>query len=285
MCPTALVMSLVSLALVLAGSASAAPRVTFKVKAIPIPGFRGTGAILGAGSEVEVQVTIGGTEYGGFPSPLTGISIYAPKGVKLTPAGFATCAPSALEASGAAGCPKKSRAGPPGVGLGVVTFGGERVPEEVSIQGFFAPAGGLTFYVEGNTPTSFQILELAHWVMAGAPFGPELIVEVPLIETVPGADDASVISFTVKVGAAYRRGGRMVSYITEPKKCPRGGFPTKAELKFLSGESVTVTDTVPCPGHEGETAGRGRERAAGHGLTLQRSAPAMRSNRSRRGSW
>lgn len=233
--------------LVLAGSTSAAPTATLKAKAIPIPGFPGTGDILGASADVEIQVTISGTEYGGYPSPMTGLNVYAPSGIKLAPEGFATCTPSVLEVSGAAGCPKNSSAGPQGVGLGVVTFGGERVPESVSIQQFFAPGGGLSFYVEGKTPASFQILERSHWIMASAPFGPELIVEVPLIETVPGGDDASVLSFKVKVGAAYRKGRKVVSYITQPKKCPRGGFPVKMELKFLSGETVTVADKVPCP--------------------------------------
>jgi hypothetical protein len=242
-----LCLTLVLVSPALASVASAAPTATFNVAALPIPGFRGTGDILGAGAEVEVEVTIKGTEYGGFPSPLTGIDVYAPAGATVTPAGFATCAPPVLEASGPSGCPKKSSAGPRGVGLGVVSFGGEPVPEKVSIQEFIAPGGGLTFYVDGNTPASFQILERAHWVTASAPFGPELIVEVPLIETVPGADDASVTSFKVTVGAAYRKGGKTVSYLTEPKKCPRGGFRVKLELKFLSGETVPVTNAVPCP--------------------------------------
>ncbi len=230
-----------------AATASATPTVTFKAIPRPISGFPRTGNILGAGAAVEAQVTISGTEYGGFPSPLTGAAFYAPAGVKVTSAGFATCAPSVLEAGGAAECPKKSSAGPTGEGLGVVSFGGERVNENVSIQDFFAPAGGLTFYVEGSTPASFQILEKAFWVTASAPYGPELIVEVPLVETLPGADDASILSFKVKVGAAYKRGKKTVSYFTLPKQCPKGGFPVKAELKFMSGETVTVAYKEPCP--------------------------------------
>jgi hypothetical protein len=250
-CTALLVPLLVLVALVLAGTASATPTATFKLKAIPIPGFPGTGNILGAGTEVEVEVTISGTEYGGFPSPLTGINLYGPSGIKVTPTGFATCAPSALEDSGAAGCPKRSSAGPPGVGYGDVSFGGDTVPEKVSIQGFFAAGGGLIFYVEGTTPASFQYLEKAQWVMASPPYGPEVMVEVPLVETVPGANDASVTSFNVKVGAAYRRGKQTVSYITQPKRCPKGGFPVKLELKFLSGETVTDAYAVPCPKHRG----------------------------------
>jgi hypothetical protein len=228
------------------------PTVTFKAKALPIPGFPGTGNILGAGTEVETQVTIGGSEYAGFPSPMTGLNVYAPAGAKVTAQGFATCSPSVLKANGADACPKNSRAGPPGVGLGVVAFGGEEVPETVSIESFFAPGSGPTFFVEGRTPAFFQVLEKSHWVMASAPFGPELIIEVPLIETVPGGNDASVTGFKVKVGAAYKKGKKTVSYLTTPKTCPEpmGGFPIKLELKFLSGATVTATDVVPCPKHK-----------------------------------
>jgi hypothetical protein len=233
--------------LVLTSGAAAAPAVTLKVKALPIPGFPGTGDVLGAGAEVEVQSTISGTEYGGYPSPLTGINLYSPAGSQIIPEGFTTCANSVLETDGGKGCPQRSRAGPVGVGLGVVTFGGVPVPEKVSIESFFAPGGGLTFLVEGLTPSYFQVLEKAHWVDASPPYAQEVIVEVPLVETDPGGNDASVTSFTVKVGAAYRRGKKTVSYFTQPKKCPKGGFPTKMEMKFLSGESVTVSDTVPCP--------------------------------------
>ncbi len=239
--------SIVLASLAFAPGAAAAPTITLKVKALPIPGFPGTGDVLGAGAAVEVQSTISGTEYGGYPSPLTGINLYAPSGSKINPAGFVTCTDSVLENAGGTGCPKRSRAGPTGVGLGVVTFGGEPVPEKVSIESFFAPGGGLTFLVEGTTPSYFQVLEKAHWISASPPYGEEVIVEVPLVETAPGANDASVTSFTVKVGAAYRQGRKTFSYFTQPKKCPKGGFPAKMEMRFLSGETATVSDTVPCP--------------------------------------
>jgi hypothetical protein len=242
----ALLAALSSLALV-PTVASAAPVVTLKAAALPIPGFPGTGDILGAGAETEVQSTITGTEYGGFPSPLQLITIDSPAGTKVNPNGFATCSPKTLELDGPTGCPKKSIAGPVGEGLGIVSFGDERVAEKASIQGFFAPDNTLAFYVDGNTPVSLQIVEKAHWVSGSAPFGPKAVVEVPLIETVPGALDVSITSFKVEIGAAYKKGKRTVSYITLAKKCPKGGAPIKAEMKFLSGETATATYNVPCP--------------------------------------
>jgi hypothetical protein len=236
-----------ALALVLPATVAAAPVVTLSVTPRSIPGFPGTGNILGAGVAVETKATISGSEYDGSPSPLTELVIYAPAGVRVDPDGFATCAPSALAAEGVAACPAKSRAGPLGEGLGVVTFGGQRVEEKASIQPFFAPDGGLSFYLVGSQPVAFEVLENAHWSAAAAPFGPKLVVEVPLIASVPGADDASILSFTVRVGAAYRRGRHTTSYFTLPKRCPKGGFPVKAELRFLSGEISTVALKEPCP--------------------------------------
>lgn len=233
--------------LVLVAAASAAPTVTFKAKPVPIPGFPGTGNILGAGAEVVVQDTIAGTEYGGFPSPLVLLSIAAPAGTEVTPTGFATCASTALEISGPAGCPKKSIAGPVGEGTGVVTFGGEQVEEKVTLQAFFAPDNGLVIYADGSTPVSLQIVEKGHWVRAAPPYGPELIVEIPLVESLPGAPDASILSFKVAVGAAYRKGGKTISYITLPSRCPRAGAPIESELSFLSGERTTVAYRQPCP--------------------------------------
>src|ERR1700729_1982077 len=103
--------ALASVVLAMLGVSSvavAAPVVTLKVKALPIPGFPGTGNELGAGAQVEVESTISGTEYGGYPSPLTGINLYSPAGAKITPAGFVTCTNSVLENAGGKGCPQRS---------------------------------------------------------------------------------------------------------------------------------------------------------------------------------
>src|SRR5438270_14101185 len=112
-------------------TASAAPTITIKAAAIPIPGFPHTGNIYGAGAAVKSEVTISGTEYGGFPPPLIHVNVYLPKGTQLHPSGFPTCPVANLEPSGPgpSACPKGSKAGPPGRVLGEVAFGKEIVPE------------------------------------------------------------------------------------------------------------------------------------------------------------
>ncbi len=241
-------------ALTLPAGASAVPTVAIKAKIVPIKGFPGTGNKLGAGAAVESQVTISGTEYGGFPPPLIGVNVFLPKGTVLHPSGFPVCSPTVLEPSGKGpkACPKGSSAGPVGTATGVVAFGSSIVPETTTIESFYAPGGGLEFFTFGHEPVLLEILSTAHFVSASGLYSKELIAQVPLVETVPGAQDASVKSISLVVGSAIRKHGQTIYYGRVPKKCPKGGFPGKAELTFaglggLTQQTVTQTLKVPCP--------------------------------------
>jgi hypothetical protein len=249
---SAIVVLLVLAVLALPVDAPARPVVTFKARAVPIPGFRHTGNILGAGAALQVQYTIRGTEYGGFPPPLIGVNFYTPAGTRIHSHGFTTCSPGALQNNGPSACPRRSRVTLAGTALGVVSLGRERVQERASIQAFFAPGGALQFYTSGSSPVSLEFLSPSHVASAQAPYAQKLITTVPLIETVPGAPDASTLSIAVKIGAAFRRGHRVIYYGTMPKRCPRGGFRVKSELLFaglggLAPQTVPVTYRAPCP--------------------------------------
>jgi hypothetical protein len=236
--------------------APAAPKVTVKAKVLPVlmnPAssksrtYPKTGNILGAGASVETTFQISGTEYGGFPSPLTGVIVYLPAGTKLHPQGFATCSSAILESHEVQRCPKRSIASPKGEVLGVVSFGGTRVEEKATVQAFFTSGGSLAFFTEGREPASLEVLSTGSFSGASKPFGQKLTAVVPLVSTVPGAPYASVQSVRIRVGAAFMRGKKLISYGTVPKKCPKGGFPAKTELQFLSGETSTASIKVPCP--------------------------------------
>jgi hypothetical protein len=248
-------LGLAAAALGLPAAAGAAPTVTLKVKAVPIPvnpnanggpTYPGTGNILGAGAALETEYKISGTEYGGFPLPLIGVTFLTPPGTKLHPQGFAVCATAVLESHEVQKCPKKSSAGPVGLASGVVAFGGTRVHETLTVQPFFAPGGGLAFFAEGKTPASIEILTKGSF-KPGAGGGPEFSGAIPLVETVPGAPYASVEVIRVKVGAAFKQGKKLISYGTVPKKCSKGGFPIKSVLTFLGGVEVPVSVKAPCP--------------------------------------
>jgi hypothetical protein len=243
----------------LTGVASAAPTVTMKMAAVPIPGFPHTGNIYGAGAAVQTEFSIKGSEYGGFPAPLIGVNVWLPTGTKIHTAGFKDCSIPSLEAKEPKKCPSGSKAGPVGHANGVVAFGSERVHEEVSIESFFTSAG-LGFYVEGHSPVQLEFFSNGKLTKlgGGGGFGPEVVTEVPLVETVPGAPDASTETINVKVGAAIKKGGKAIYYGTVPPKgkCPKGGFKVKAELIFASipalparapGETATAEYRPPCP--------------------------------------
>jgi len=263
-------------ALAMPGAASATPTVTFKAVAIPIPGFPHTGNILGAGAALKTEFKITGSEYDeGHPPPLIGVNVFFPKGSVLRPQGFPTCSPNALKeigepAIGTKACPKGSlltfavsgaQPESPSIvlknesyGHGVVKIGaGAPVEEKTRIQGFFAPGGGLEFFVKGVTPSLFEFISPGHLSNAGGGFGPALFTKVPLVETLPGAADASVEKIVVYAGAARKQGKKTTYYGTIPKKCPKGGFPLKAELTFaMNGNEATpetalATYKAPCP--------------------------------------
>ncbi len=253
-------LALIGLAVLgLSATALAAPTVTLKAAAVPIPinlanpggrTYPGTGNILGAGTALETEFLISGTEYGGGPPPLREVKFFAPAGSKLHTQGFTTCSATTLEHSGPGACSKKSYASPLGEANGYVSFGTERVHEKVTVQGFFV-SGGLAFYANGNSPVSIEIVSKGSVTYSGG--APVFTAEVPLIPSVPGALDASATQIKVKVGAAYKKGKKLISYATVPKKCPKGGFPVRAELKFGAGESPAEWVTsmasykAPCP--------------------------------------
>jgi hypothetical protein len=248
------VLAIALLGLSVPATALAAPSVTLKVKAIPIkknpsskggPNWPHTGNILGAPTAVEAEFHITGTEYFGSPSPLTEVIATFPTGSKVSTKGFTTCSQSILESHEVQKCPKKSVAGPVGEAGGVVSFGSTRVHEKLTVQPFFAPGGGLGFYAEGREPALIELLSSGGFTSLSPT--PTLATKVPLVITVPEAPYGSAEFIKVEVGAAFMKGKKLVSYGTLPKKCPKGGFPVKATLKFLSGESVSVTAKPPCP--------------------------------------
>lgn len=236
--------------------APAAPKVTVKAKVLPIPinpaspngrTYPKTGNFFGAGATVETTFQISGSEYAGAPSPLTGVVVYLPAGTKLHPQGFATCSNAILESHEVQKCPRRSVASSKGEVLGVVSFGQSRVLEKASVRAFFTAGGNLAFFTEGTEPASLEVLSTGRFSGASNPFGKKLTAVVPLVLTVPEAPYASVLSIRIRVGAAFIQGKKLISYGTVPKKCPKGGFPAKTELKFLSGETSTASIKVPCP--------------------------------------
>ena len=232
-------------ALALPAIASATPTVSLKAAIKPIPGFKHTGNILGAGAILQTEIDISGTVYAGGPPPVTEVKGYFPKGTKINTKGFTTCTAHALEQKGTAGCPKKSSAGKTAPTDGFVSLGGERVPETVAVSPFLVAGGGLDFWIEGDSPVKIEKLATGSWSFPSS--GPVITVKVPLIETLPGAPDASATHIDTTLGGAQKKGKKVTYYGQVPKRCPKGGFPGRVVVSFLGGTSVTAATKVPCP--------------------------------------
>jgi hypothetical protein len=270
LCTTGLVLLGIAV-LGLPGQASAeeipVPAVKVKASVVPIPGFPGTGNFYGKGAAVESTFEIEGSGYGvtpqnpkGSPPPISAVNVYFPKGVTLHQSAFGSCTEATLKNIGPRGCPKSSIGSSPGSVLGEVTFGTTRVPEEATLQAFFAPGGGVLFYTQGSTPVSIEVISSGKWARSSGKYSWVLETLVPAVATVPGAPFASVSKIHVKAGAAIRSHGKVIPYGTVPKKgeCPKGGFFGKTEVTFggmfggerefgIPAKTVTTVIRVPCP--------------------------------------
>ena len=153
--------------------AAAKPSVTFT------PEFS-SGALAGPGS-IAATLKLEGTRIRRLPSPADPSPSQTAGRPTVSAGGHTTCSKQTLEQVGPSGCSATSAAGPVGTARGIVSFGSERVQEEATVQSFFAPGGGLTFFVNGHSPVSLEILASA--TVAGN----VITIEVPLVSTVPGA--------------------------------------------------------------------------------------------------
>jgi hypothetical protein len=201
------------------------------------------------------------TTEGTAPPPLTAVDLKMPAGMNYTTTtlGLAICQPSALAAKGVAGCPANSRLGygsadvevPFGVGAG------HEIPEVQALSGP-SPNGNLVveFYANGLYPVYAQLAFSGEVLPATGAFGSQLATTVPLITSVPGGPDVSVLSVTSTIGPSHLTyykhvHGRLVSFhprgVAVPERCPSGGFPFAADFTFLDGSHTSAQTTVPCP--------------------------------------
>ena len=242
-------MILVALAVLgLPALASAATVTGVKAAIVPIPGFPGTGDILGAGADVEIEGRLEGNELpGGLPLQTRRLVVYFPAGTKIDPTGFPTCTVVKLEEVGPEGCPKQSRVADGTVGVADQIGSGEATREEGKLEIFITPGDGVVAYANAASPISAQIIIPAHWEAAPAPYGLKLTFEIPLVDSVPGALPVSGTSLKVKAGAAIRKGGKTYYYGRVPAKCPKGGFPGKGEVTLEGGQNIVTELKVPCP--------------------------------------
>ena len=252
------VLGLSVIALALPSFAAATPVVTFKAKAVPHPnGLQGHGEHPGRRCCAAGRIhDLGHRIRWSTRRRLKGSTSTCPRGRSLHPTGFPTCPevrtrtdrPGTRTLPQGLGWPvrsAKSRASSPSARKSCE----ENRPSNPSTPRAAASSSSPT----ATNRRSWKSSPRANTSSASGLYSHELIASIPLVETVPGADDASVKSISVKVGSAYKSKGKTIYYGRLPKKCPKGGFPLKTEVHLrrrvggLERQVVSKTYKAPCP--------------------------------------
>jgi hypothetical protein len=216
---------------------------------------------LGRRTTLSFGFRIAGAD-GLLPPALTAIDLSYPAnlGIALSGLGLATCTAGKLEASGLPGCQADSIMGL-GDATAEISLGSTVVGEPVPITILRAPdeAGhiSLLFDAVGASPLSTSAVFTAALLPAPAPFGGQVSIDVPLIASLPGAPDVSIVQLRATLGphglTYYEQAeGRTFAYqppgILLPDYCPRGGFPFAVQFSFVDGSHASARATEPCPG-------------------------------------
>jgi hypothetical protein len=141
-----------------------------------------------------------------------------------------------------------------------VPFGPIDIQEAVEMIAFMGPPvhEGVTMilYGEGRTPVYAQVLLQGSLVSGNGPFNELLLTSnVPLVPTLPGAKDVSMISMHLSLGPQtliyYKHvHGHTIPFhpsgIVLPATCPKEGFQFTSTLTFADGSVVHVDPVIPC---------------------------------------
>jgi hypothetical protein len=195
------------------------------------------------------------------PPPLIEMQLSYPSGINffLNDLGIRRCAESVLETSGPAGCPSNSAMGYGVVQTGIV-LGGTPIVESSPVTILRAPEReghlALLFFAEGTEPVVTNVIFSGLLLSAREPFGGNVKIGVPLVETLPGAPYVSVLRLHATIGPEHLTyyhnvDGVSLAFAPQgillPPTCPRASFPFSAIFTFSDGTRATASTTVPCP--------------------------------------
>jgi hypothetical protein len=196
---------------------------------------------------------------GGVPTPVRHSILRFPAGLELVVPQLRSCGPARLRARGVGGCPAQSVLGR-GSALVEANEGSQTVTEEVSLWLILGPLHNIQPTVEvlgqGYTPFDQRTVLVGTMLAAGGPYGESLTLSIPPISTLPLEPDASIVAFSLTIGAdtprtagktAGQRDDQAANTVRLPHVCPPGGFPFAAEFLYADGSSGSASATVPCP--------------------------------------
>ncbi len=204
---------------------------------------------LGARAALTFTIRYAGGDFG-VPSPVRRSVLRFPAGLSLDVPDLRSCVAARLRARGASGCPSQSVLGG-GHALVEAHAGSQILTEDVALWAFLGPPRNLqpTFAIlgQGYTPLEKRVVFTGVVLGDRAPYGEELVMSIPAIATLPLESDASIVTFSLTIGARKRRGRAGANAVLVPSHCPVGGFPFAAEFTYADGSSGGAAATVPCP--------------------------------------
>jgi hypothetical protein len=204
---------------------------------------------LGARTSLTLTIHYAGGEFG-VPSPVRSSVLRLPAGMSLDIPPLRSCTAAQLRANGAGGCSAGSRLGG-GHALVEAHAGSQTITENVLLSAFLGPPQNLqpTFEIlaQGYTPLDERVVFSGRVLRDRAPYGEALAMSLPPVPTLPMESDASIVTFSLTVGASRRRGGGDQNAVLVPSGCPAGGFPFAARFVYADGSAGEAAARVPCP--------------------------------------
>lgn len=204
---------------------------------------------LGAKGAVTLRVKFAEPSEG-VPTAVRRMSLRFPAGLMLELPRLRSCSASRLRARGPTACPAASALGR-GQALVEAHLGSQTMAEDISLWIFLGPLRNLQPTVmilgRGYTPFDERVVFSGSLIADRAPYGERLVMSIPPIATLPLEPDASIVTFTLTVGATKLAGKHDQNTVLVPSACPVGGFPVAGELAYADGSDGSASATIPCP--------------------------------------
>ncbi len=200
---------------------------------------------LGARAALTLTIRYAGGEFG-VPLAVRKAILRMPAGMSLDVPSLHSCTAARLRARGPSGCPARSQLGT-GHALVETHAGTQTITEGIALRAFLGPPDNLrpTFDIlaQGYSPIDERVVFGGSVLESSAPYGEQLVMSLPPIPSLPLEPDASLVTFSLTVGAR----GRHTTAVRVPASCPAGGLPFAATFTYADGSIGGALARIRCP--------------------------------------
>jgi hypothetical protein len=177
------------------------------------------------------------------PSPVRNMKFSFTSGAKVHSDAFGTCTKAILEQQGSSGCPSSSRLGS---GSAVADVLLTQFPtDEVSVFNGPGTTSKRKLLVYARAIDTLVVILEGTLRKTSGKYG--YVLDLPVDPIRAPGDEASITSFSVKVGGFGKlKGKKNVPFIEAPTSCRAPGWPFLGEFTYADGTSGTSAATIPC---------------------------------------